>query len=100
MTSEFRVCPKCGAEIPAPNAFGEGGCPGCLLQTGLCALTNEDERPPEPTPARHSKKTARSVDAGRLGRLRVTGRNRSWRSGRSISRAAKKSQPHSRLKSH
>src|SRR5437879_5490118 len=62
MTSEFRVCPKCGAEIPAPNAFGEGGCPGCLLETGLCALTNEDERPPEPTPARHSKKTARSVE--------------------------------------
>src|SRR5437899_112901 len=62
MTSEFRVCPKCGAEIPAPNAFGEGGCPGGLLETGLCALTNEDERPPEATPARHSKKTARSVE--------------------------------------
>src|SRR6266404_4230316 len=60
MISALRLCPRCGAEI-APDA-PEGGCPGCLLETGLCALTNEDERPPEPTPARHSKKTARSVE--------------------------------------
>ncbi len=41
MTSGIRLCPKCGAEIPAPNALGEGGCPGCLLETGLGLL----ERP-------------------------------------------------------
>ena len=33
MTSVLRLCPKCGAEIP-PDA-PEGGCPGCLLETGL-----------------------------------------------------------------
>src|SRR6266516_5450215 len=31
----IRRCPKCGAEIPAPNTFVDGGCPGCLLETGL-----------------------------------------------------------------
>jgi serine/threonine protein kinase/tetratricopeptide (TPR) repeat protein len=33
MTSILRLCPKCGAEIPADAP--EGGCPGCLLETGL-----------------------------------------------------------------
>jgi hypothetical protein len=33
MISVIRVCPKCGAEIPADAP--EGGCPGCLLETGL-----------------------------------------------------------------
>ncbi len=33
MTSVLRFCPKCGAEIPADAP--EGGCPGCLLETGL-----------------------------------------------------------------
>ena len=33
MTSALRFCPKCGAQIP-PDA-PEGGCPGCLLETGL-----------------------------------------------------------------
>src|SRR5947199_3178671 len=33
MTSEFRLCPKCGSEIPADAT--EGGCPGCLLETAL-----------------------------------------------------------------
>jgi serine/threonine protein kinase/Flp pilus assembly protein TadD len=37
----IRVCPKCGAEIPAPNVFGEGGCPGCLLESGLRLLNEE-----------------------------------------------------------
>jgi TolB-like protein/predicted Ser/Thr protein kinase/Tfp pilus assembly protein PilF len=31
--SVTRVCPKCGAEIPADAP--EGGCPGCLLESGL-----------------------------------------------------------------
>jgi len=33
MISAPRVCPKCGAEIPADAP--EGGCPGCLLESGL-----------------------------------------------------------------
>jgi len=33
MTSALRLCPQCGAEIPA--GAPEGGCPGCLLETGL-----------------------------------------------------------------
>ncbi len=63
MTSEIRLCPKCGAEIPAPNAFGEGGCPGCLLETGLDLLADEDEGPLDPTPAaQHDQRAARSVE--------------------------------------
>src|SRR5437667_6480842 len=33
MTSAIRLCPKCGSEIPGDAP--EGGCPGCLLETGL-----------------------------------------------------------------
>ncbi|HEV2718332.1 MAG TPA: hypothetical protein VGU64_23905, partial [Terriglobales bacterium] len=33
MISVTRLCPKCGAEIPADAP--EGGCPGCLLESGL-----------------------------------------------------------------
>jgi len=36
MTSGIRLCPKCGAEIPADAS--EGGCHSCLLETGLRAL--------------------------------------------------------------
>jgi protein kinase-like protein len=36
MSSVLRVCPKCGTEIPADAP--EGGCPGCLLETGLGLL--------------------------------------------------------------
>src|SRR6266480_4881353 len=36
MTSAIRLCPKCGSEIPADAP--EGGCPGCLLETGLGLL--------------------------------------------------------------
>jgi serine/threonine protein kinase/Tfp pilus assembly protein PilF len=31
--SVTKLCPRCGAEIPADAP--EGGCPGCLLETGL-----------------------------------------------------------------
>ena len=34
-----RVCPKCGWEIPADAP--EGGCPGCLLESGLRILSDE-----------------------------------------------------------
>jgi TolB-like protein/predicted Ser/Thr protein kinase len=36
MSSALRLCPRCGAEIPADAP--EGGCPGCLLETGLGLL--------------------------------------------------------------
>jgi len=35
----LRHCPKCGAEIPADAP--EGGCPGCLLESGLRLLDEE-----------------------------------------------------------
>jgi hypothetical protein len=41
MISALRLCPKCGAEIPADAP--EGGCPGCLLESGLVAHANEDQ---------------------------------------------------------
>ena len=62
MASVIRVCAKCGAEIPADAP--EGGCPGCLLATGLGL-------PPEPSVAGaidpglgdklHSKKAERAA---------------------------------------
>jgi serine/threonine protein kinase/Tfp pilus assembly protein PilF len=33
MSSVIRLCPKCGGEIPVDAP--EGGCPGCLLESGL-----------------------------------------------------------------
>src|SRR5215472_6459948 len=36
MISALRPCPKCGLEIPADAP--EGGCPGCLLESGLRLL--------------------------------------------------------------
>jgi serine/threonine protein kinase/Tfp pilus assembly protein PilF len=39
MISALRVCPKCGWEIPADAP--EGGCPGCLLESGLRLLDEE-----------------------------------------------------------
>jgi hypothetical protein len=41
MISALRLCPKCGAEIPADAP--EGGCPGCLLESGLRLLDEEAE---------------------------------------------------------
>jgi ribosomal protein L40E len=39
MISALKICPKCGAEIPADAP--EGGCPGCLLESGLRLLDEE-----------------------------------------------------------
>jgi serine/threonine protein kinase/tetratricopeptide (TPR) repeat protein len=39
MISATRICTKCGAEIPADAP--EGGCPGCLLESGLRLLDEE-----------------------------------------------------------
>src|SRR5437016_851072 len=48
MISATRICPKCGAEIPADAP--EGGCPGCLLESGLRLLASEDEDAPTVAP--------------------------------------------------
>jgi serine/threonine protein kinase/tetratricopeptide (TPR) repeat protein len=60
MTSVIRLCPKCGAEIPADAP--EGGCPGCLLETGLDPLVNEDGHPSDVTRVRHATRSERSVE--------------------------------------
>src|SRR2546429_2932861 len=41
MISALRICPKCGWGIPADAP--EGGCPGCLLESGLNLLAQEEE---------------------------------------------------------
>jgi len=41
MKSALRLCPKCGVEIPADAP--EGGCPGCLLKSGLNLLADEEQ---------------------------------------------------------
>jgi serine/threonine protein kinase/tetratricopeptide (TPR) repeat protein len=79
MISAPRLCPKCGAEIPADAP--EGGCPGCLFENGLglhqdgsvtvrdssaaaVAWANADAA----ADARHSKKAARAAEMlGELG---------------------------------
>jgi TolB-like protein/predicted Ser/Thr protein kinase len=66
MTSALRLCPKCGAEIP-PDA-PEGGCPGCLLETALGALTSEDEGPSALRRSERATRSGRLVDMlGELG---------------------------------
>jgi serine/threonine protein kinase/Tfp pilus assembly protein PilF len=52
-----RLCQKCGAEIPADAP--EGGCPGCLLQTGLGMLAIEDQDIPVLTESQHATRTER-----------------------------------------
>ena len=41
MISAVRICPKCEWEIPADAP--EGGCPGCLLESGIILLANEEQ---------------------------------------------------------
>ena len=41
MITVTRVCTKCGADIPVDAP--EGGCPGCLLESGLRLLAEEAE---------------------------------------------------------
>src|SRR5438067_1077021 len=60
MTSVIRLCPTCGAEIP-PDA-PEGGCPGCLLQSGLDPLVNEDGHPSDVTRVQPATESERSVE--------------------------------------
>src|SRR4029450_4054536 len=39
MNSALRLCPRCGAEIPADAP--EGGCPGCFYEAAINALASE-----------------------------------------------------------
>src|SRR6476660_5080009 len=66
MISAVRVCTKCGAEIPADAP--EGGCPGCLLESGLRLLASEDEDAPTITPKQQRTTSERLVEiVGELG---------------------------------
>src|SRR6266568_983357 len=78
MSSVLRFCPKCGAEIPADAP--EGGCPGCLLATGLGLLPDapvaagdnggsaENVEANAAVAASHSKKAERAAEMlGELG---------------------------------
>ena len=89
-TNAIRVCGKCGSKIfaDAPQGF----CSLCLFKTGLGPLsrmkmTMLSNRVPAP------------MRVG-LRRLRVVEGNRPGRSGGSLSRPAKKSQPNGCIKSH
>src|SRR6201993_4593464 len=57
MISALRPCPKCGSEIPADAP--EGGCPGCLLESGLRLLA--DEAAAEGVDLGHIDKPARAA---------------------------------------
>ena len=66
MISALRPCPKCGAEIPADAP--EGGCPGCLLESGLRLLASEDEDAPTVAPKQQRTTSQRLVEIlGELG---------------------------------
>jgi serine/threonine protein kinase/Tfp pilus assembly protein PilF len=66
MISALRVCPKCGAEIPADAP--EGGCPGCLLESGLNLLAAEEEATSDLTPKQHATSSERLAEIlGQLG---------------------------------
>jgi len=53
--SVMRLCPRCGSEIPADAP--EGGCPGCLLESGLGVIGTEDEGTPTPIPGPHATRS-------------------------------------------
>ena len=53
MISALRPCPKCGWEIPADAP--EGGCPGCLLESGLRLLEQESVAANAGGSARHDE---------------------------------------------
>ena len=65
MITVTRVCTKCGAEIPADAP--EGGCPGCLLESGLRLLDEEavagvDSSAVAPTPSAAAKAGSAKAD--------------------------------------
>src|SRR5438128_7093888 len=66
MISVLRLCPKCGAEIPADAP--EGGCPGCLLESGLRLLEEEEptSNAQRPTPNAQFSSDERASKSARL----------------------------------
>ena len=109
MISAPKLCPKCGAEIPADAP--EGGCPGCLLQNGLDLLpdardastvisTKADQggsaeksgANSAAAAAGHSEKAAHSAETlGELGDYELL---EVGRSGRGLPGSSEKSQSH------
>jgi TolB-like protein/tRNA A-37 threonylcarbamoyl transferase component Bud32/Flp pilus assembly protein TadD len=71
MNSALRLCPRCGAEIPADAP--EGGCPGCFYEAALKALASEsvngvDDSGDVDKPARGATRSERLVEMlGELG---------------------------------
>ena len=53
MISAIRLCLSCGARIPADAP--EGGCPGCLLESGLAAVGYEDKQTLTVTEIQHDE---------------------------------------------
>ena len=51
MINALRICPTCGAEIPADAPAG--GCPSCLLRAGLGTISNEEGDTLVVTESRH-----------------------------------------------
>ena len=52
MINALRICPTCGAEIPADAPAG--GCPSCLLRAGLGTISNEEGDTLVVTEGRHA----------------------------------------------
>src|SRR5712691_4541236 len=65
MISALRICPKCGWGIPADAP--EGGCPGCLLESGLNLLAQEEETSALPRSERATSSERLAEMVGELG---------------------------------
>src|SRR5262245_37177983 len=66
MISALRSCLKCGMQIPADAP--EGGCPGCLLESGLAAPVIGDQETSSETESQHGASTERLAHlAGEFG---------------------------------
>src|SRR5262249_39838263 len=77
MISALRPCPKCGSEIPTDAP--EGGCPGCLLESGLRLLAEkavagvaDPGNPGQPAPATTRRERFAEM-AGELGDYELLG---------------------------
>src|SRR4029450_2633192 len=65
MINALRLCPKCGWGIP--TAAPEGGCPGCLLESGLRLL--DEEAVAEGADLGHIDESARATRSERLAEM-------------------------------
>src|SRR2546428_4267108 len=72
MISAIRLCLRCGARIPADAP--EGGCPGCLLESGLAAVGYEDKQTLVVTEIQHDTRNERvAALAGDFGDYELLG---------------------------